>query len=325
MARPEAHLVLVNLGTPATPDAAGVREFLAEFLSDPQVVDLPRFLWFPILHTMVLRSRPERVARQYRSIWTPEGSPLRVATERIVAAVRAQAGDRIQVIAAYRYGAPSLEQVLAGIEQDARHPVVVVPLFPHRTGATTGTAIDRAREAAATTGIGHRLRDRLIPPDDEGYIDALAARWQGAVGADSPEHLVISFHGIPRRYARRERNLYVEDCGRTCAALLERIGWPAARATLAYQSRFGPEPWLAPATADVLASLPARGVGTVAVMTPGFLTEGLETLEEIAIRGRGTFEAAGGKRFTYIPAVEDHPSLVRSLIRIATESPDRGP
>lgn len=318
------HLVLVNLGTPVSPTPDGVREFLEEFLGDPEVVDLPRWLWWPILHGMVLRSRPRRVAVQYRSIWTPDGSPLRVATERLADRVGAALGDRTRVSVAYRYGEPSLDTVMARLAvQGGEAPVVVVPLFPQETGATTGTAFDRARAAAQRAGLLGRYRPRLLPPADPGYIAALAARWQEA-SAHVPvpiEHLVVSFHGIPVRYNRREGERYTQHCRETTEALLAAIGWPAERSTLAFQSKFGPERWLTPATAAVLHDLPGRGIRHAAVIAPGFLTEGLETLEELAIRGAETFTEAGGVSLTYVPAVEDHPALVAALAALAAADP----
>lgn len=314
------HLVVLNLGTPvaATPEA--VREFLAEFLSDPAVVDFPRWLWQPILRGMILKSRPARVAHQYESIWTPEGSPLRVATERIVEGLKGLSGGRFGVSAAYRYGEPSLDSEFERLARVHPGPIVMVPLFPQRTDATTGTAIRRAEEAAQRFGLAERLVSRVIPPDDAGYIAALAARWREALALlpEPPDHLVVSFHGIPVRYERREQNVYTTDCQVTTRAFLQAIDWPAERATLSYQSKFGPERWLTPATADVLADLPDDRVRSVAVIAPGFLTEGLETLEELGIRGRETFVDAGGKTLTLVGAVEDHPAFLPSLAALAT-------
>jgi ferrochelatase len=316
-ARP--HLLLVNLGTPEAPTPEAVRAFLSEFLSDPAVVDLPRWIWRPILKRFVLRSRPHRVAEQYASIWTALGSPLRVATDRMARAARARGGGALTASWAFRYGEPSLEAEMRRIATGHDSPVVVVPLFPQRTDATTGTAFRRAREAAATAGILHRYREALVAPADDGYIAALAARWRETLDASGarPDHLVISFHGIPARYDRRERHQYTRDCEETAAAFLATTGWPASNATLAYQSKFGPEPWLAPATAAVIKDLARRGARRVAVIAPGFLTHGLETLEEIGIRGRTDFLAAGGEELLLVGAVEDHPALIDSFIRLA--------
>jgi ferrochelatase len=315
-ARP--HLLLVNLGTPDAPTPESVREFLSEFLSDPAVVDLPRWIWRPILDKIVLRSRPDRVAEAYGLVWTEAGSPLRVATERMVGAVRARANGAFTVSSAYRYGEPSLHSEMHRIALENEGPVIVVPLFPHRTDATTGTAFWRAREAAESAGIGHRYREALITPADDGYIAALAARWRETLNASDaqPEHLVLSFHGIPARYDRRERRQYTRDCEETAAALLVTIDWPTSNATIAYQSKFGPEPWLTPATAKVIEDLARGGTRRLAVATPGFLTHGLETLEEIGIRGRDSFLAAGGEELILVGTVEDHPSMIDSLVRL---------
>lgn len=309
------HLLLVNLGTPQAPTPESVREFLREFLGDPAVVDLPRWLWLPILYGMVLRSRPRRVAHQYESIWTPAGSPLRVGTEQLVASVRELAAGRLTVSEAYRYGEPSLDTEMRRLARESSGPVIVVPLFPQRTDATTGTAFRKARESAAAAGIVDRVVERLVNPADPGYVEAMAVRWREALAASptAPDHVVVSFHGIPVRYNRREGSIYVQDCESTTAALLEAIGWPRERATLSYQSKFGPEPWLTPATATILEELPRRGVRTVAVITPGFLTDGLETVEEIGIRGTESFEGAGGERLIRVRAVENEASLVASL------------
>jgi ferrochelatase len=311
-------LLLVNLGTPDAPTPESVRAFLSEFLSDPAVVDLPRWIWRPILDKIVLRSRPDRVAEAYGLVWTEAGSPLRVATERMVAAVRARANGAFTVSSAYRYGEPSLHSEMHRLALENEGPVIVVPLFPHRTDATTGTAFWRAREAAESAGIGHRYREALITPADDGYIAALAARWRETLSACDahPEHLVISFHGIPARYDRRERRQYTRDCEETAAALLVTIDWPTSNATIAYQSKFGPEPWLTPATAKVIEDLARGGTRRLAVATPGFLTHGLETLEEIGIRGRDSFLAAGGEELILVGTVEDHPSMIDSLVRM---------
>lgn len=320
---PRPHLLLINLGTPTAPAPDAVREFLLEFLSDPEVVDLPTVFWKPFLHRVVLRRRPARVAALYRSIWADGGSPLRVETERMVAGLRAIADGRYTVSAAYRYGQPSIDEEVARLEVACDGPIVAVPLFPQRTGSTTGTAFARAFAAVRNTPIERRLLSCCIAPDDAGYIAALAARWHAAIATASelPEHLVVSFHGIPVRYNRREQQQYSRDCGATTRAFLRAIGWPAERATLAYQSKFGFEPWLTPATASVLATLPARGVKRVAVITPGFLTEGLETLEEIGIQGRESFLHAGGESFLRIGAVEAHPAMLTALAEMALTPP----
>lgn len=299
-------VLLVNLGTAAAPTPEAVREFLHEFLSDPLVVDYPAWLWRPILRR-ILRSRPAKVAELYRSIWHDEGSPLDRGTRRIAASLAEATGREVAV--AYRYGAPSLRGALERVPRGT----LVVPLFPQRTSSTTGT-IERVVEEVAP----ERSSVLRIPPDDPGYVAAQAELVAEKASDGPPEHLVVSFHGIPVRYDRSERGLYRRDCQATFEALLKRMSWPETRATLSFQSRFGPEPWLRPATAAVLERLGRRGVRSVAVATPGFLTEGLETAEEIGIRGRETFLEAGGTSFTRIPVVEAHPAFVESLVRLVS-------
>jgi ferrochelatase len=310
--------VVVNLGTPERPDADAVRSFLAEFLSDPDVVDYPAWFWQPLLRGIILRRRPARVAELYRAIWQPGGSPLAVGTRRIADALAARLGNAAEVRVAYRYGPPSLAaEIERGLVERERE-IYLVPLYAHRTSSATGTimrlAARIARESAAP-GAPARVRRVLVAPDDAGLIEAQAARCEEAFAASGarPQHLVVSFHGIPVRYDRREKGRYQADCRRTHDALLTQLGWDPACATLAYQSRFGPERWLGPATAATLEGLPRRGERSVAVVTPGFLTEGLETIEEIGGQGAEIFRHAGGEVFVRVPAVSDHPAFVAAL------------
>lgn len=317
---PRPHLLLVNLGTPDAPTPESVRRFLREFLSDPDVIDFPKWFWQPILQGIILRTRPRKVAHAYESIWTPDGSPLRASTERIVAQLRAVAGDRFTVSAAYRYGEPSIASEKARLKDAGVEKFVVVPLFPQRTSSTTGTAFRRAFESAVSMELGVPVIDRVISPTDSGYIEAQAERFFEAIASEPalPEHVVISYHGIPERYDRNERRSYSSDCCHTTTALLEAIKWPVAKSTLTFQSKFGPEKWLTPATDAVLENLPKRGIKSVAVITPGFVTDGLETIEEIGDRGRESFMEAGGETFIRVPAVDTHPAFIRSLAALAT-------
>jgi ferrochelatase len=315
MDRPLA--LVVNLGTPERPDADAVRRFLAEFLSDPDVVDYPAWLWQPLLRGIILRRRPARVAELYRAIWTPEGSPLAVETNRVASALAARLGDAAEVRAVYRYGAPSLAEALeSGLAETGRE-IVVIPLYAHRTSSATGTIMRLASGLAARREAPERVRRALLEPDDPGFVAAQTARCEEAFAAAGvrPGHLVVSFHGIPARYDRRERGRYQADCRRTADALLMGLDWDPARATLAYQSRFGPERWLGPATATTLEDLPRRGERSVAVVTPGFLTEGLETIEEIGEQGGASFRRAGGETFVRVPTVSDHPAMIDALAR----------
>jgi ferrochelatase len=314
-------LVLVNLGTPKAPTPEAVRDFLLEFLSDPGVIDLPRWLWQPILRKMVLRSRPERVAELYRSIWLEEGSPLEVGTRSIAEGVQRLLGppEAVEVEWAYRYGEPSLASIFRERVGAETEDIAILPLYAHHTSSTSGSVFLEAQRIAVEIGVEGKLRRVELPPDAPGFIEALADRCRSAFqGAGfEPEHLLVSYHGIPTRYDRREAGRYSRECRSTTGALLAALDLPPERATHCYQSKFGPEPWLKPATAALLEELPGRGIRKLAVVTPGFFTEGLETIEEIGIRGREGFEAAGGREFLLVPAAGDHPALLRALIEAA--------
>jgi ferrochelatase len=320
---PERLVVLLNLGTPRAPTPAAVREFLSEFLSDSMVVDWPRWLWSPILRRVILPKRAIRGARSYASIWSAAGSPLDAGSRKMVTALGAHLGAGTAVELAYRYGAPRLAEVLDRAAAARIERIVLVPLFPQRTSSTTGGMIAHARECARRSGVADRLALAIPPADAPGYAEALAGRLaEACAGAPhAPEHLVMSFHSIPTRHDRREGGIYRADCAATARALLRAARWPYDRASLAYQSRFGPEPWLRPATSRVLARLPGRGVRRAAVITPGFLTDGVETLEEIGALGRATFVAAGGEEFTRAPAVEDHPAMIGALADLVAAIP----
>jgi ferrochelatase len=309
---PQTIVLVANLGTPRAATPADVEEFLREFLSDPRVVDYPPVLWRPLLERVILKKRPARVAEMYRAIAGQGPLPLAAGTEAIANAVGEALGPAYHVEPVYRYGSPSVaERIHAALESSASK-IVVVPLFPQRTSSSSETIVVQAGAVASARDASERVNVARLEPDDPGYIEALADRVRGA----GPfEHLVISFHGIPRRYDTREGGTYQDDCRRTMRALLDVLGLPERDASLAYQSRFGPEPWLGPPTFATLRDLPRRGVRDVAVVMPGFVTEGLETLEEIGVRGRAEFERAGGQMFQQVPAVGAHPALVRSLAK----------
>jgi len=287
------------------------------------VVDLPRLLWGPLLRRVILPRRAPRSARLYQSIWTADGSPLELGTRRVVTALAARVAGGATVEHAHRYGAPALAAAIAGAARANAGRIVLALLFAHRTASATGGLIAFAKDTARRLGVADRLRVALVAPDDPGYVRALAARLDEARAAAprEPEHLVVSFHGIPKRHDRREGGVYQADCQATTRALLAETRWPPARATLCYQSRFGPEPWLGPGTARVLAGLPGRGVRRITVITPGFLTDGLETLEEIGVAGREIFENAGGEEYTRARAVEDHPGFIDALARAIEATP----
>ncbi len=313
-------VLVVNLGTPDAPTPAAVRRFLAEFLSDPRVVDLPRLLWQPMLRGVILPFRPRRSARAYRKIWTAAGSPLLTGT---VALTRALAG-RLAALGAeapmismgMTYGNPPIDAALETLHSAGLRRLIVLPLFPQYSATTTAAALDRIE--AACRGFPSAPEITVIEDyhADSGYIDALAASVRAA--RIHWEHLLFSFHGIPQRYADAG-DPYGDRCRATARLVAERLALPAGRWSVAFQSRVGAARWLNPYTEERLRELAATGSRRVATVCPGFAVDCLETLEEIAIRGKETFMAAGGVEFEYIPALNDNDAQVECLARLISE------
>lgn len=314
-------LLLVNLGSPASPSAGGVRRFLAEFLRDRRVVELPRWLWWPVLYGIILWRRPRRTARAYREIWTGNGSPLieigRRQARALGDALR-QTGLDVPVAIAMRYGQPAIAETMVALRDSGVSRLVVLPLYPQYSGTTTGSVYD---------AVGLVLRSwRRVPElalvadyhDDPAYIGALAAsvrnHWtrHGRGGI-----LVMSFHGIPVRY-RDAGDPYESQCRRTAELLAAELALAAGEWRLAFQSRFGREPWLQPYTEDTLRTLPgAHGNERVDVICPGFAADCLETLEEINLANRQIFLESGGREFHYIACLNDDPGHIQALCAIA--------
>ncbi len=313
-------VLLVNLGTPASPSRRDVRRYLKEFLWDPRVVELPRALWWVILHAIVLTLRPPRSARAYAKIWAADGSPLLSISLRQRAALQASLEQRlevpVQVALAMRYGAPSIAAGLHDLYQAHARRVLVLPLYPQYSATTTASVFD----AVAAALRGHRwlpeLRFVNHYHDHEGYLAALAesvrSHWQQHGRA---ERLLFSFHGIPKRYFLQGDPYYCE-CHATARRLAERLGLEPTQWTLSFQSRMGREPWLEPYTHRTLAALPAQGVRRVQVLCPGFSADCLETLEEVAMENRDVFLRAGGEAYEYIPCLNDRPSHIEALAQL---------
>ena len=315
-------VLLVQLGTPDAPEPAAVRRYLGEFLSDPRVVEIPALLWKPILHGIILRTRPRRSAAKYAQIWTDLGSPLAVYTERQATLLRGYLGERgldVEVAFAMRYGNPSVAQVLRELRERNATRILVIPLYPQYAGSTTATAFDAIwREFSHWRNVPavRAIRDFH---DFAPYIEALAERVRTAWGNDgTPDRLVMSFHGVPRR-TLLEGDPYHCECLATGRLLAEKLDLPAERFVVTFQSRFGKAQWLEPYTDRVLADLGRQGVGRVDVVCPGFVSDCLETLEEIAIEGRETFLQAGGKEFRYIPCMNDQPAFIAALATLAQQ------
>jgi len=301
-------VLLVNLGTPEAPTAAATRRYLAEFLADPRVVEIPRLVWLPLLHGVILRTRPQRSAAKYAGIWMPEGSPLAVWTERQALALRAtmtELGHEVLVAHAMRYGTPSIPATLDALQREGATRVLVLPLYPQYSAATTGSTIDKVMQWAATTRRVPALRFVDAFHDDAGYIEALAldlqAHWQAHGRA---EHLLLSFHGMPARTLELG-DPYFCHCQKTARLLAERVQVDPQRLHVTFQSRFGKARWLEPYTEPTLVQLAGAGVKSVDVMCPGFVADCLETLEEIGMEARDAFTSAGGQDFRYVPCLND--------------------
>ena len=311
--------LLVNLGTPSAPSAGAVRRYLVEFLSDPRVVDAPRWFWLPLLRGVIAPIRGIRSARAYRKVWMAEGSPLKVLSERLALAVgRELAGSGVETRLAMRYGEPSVDRVLADLGGVSR--LVVLPLYPQYSRTTTASAEDALTRAVRTLARQPELAYVREYHDDPGYLDALAASVRAHRAAHgAPDHLLCSFHGIPERYVQAG-DPYGDQCARTAELLRARLGLGPDAFSISYQSRVGREPWLGPDTESRLRELARTGARRVEVICPGVPVDCLETLEEIAIRGAECFRAAGGERLDYIPALNDapvHAALLATLIRRA--------
>ncbi|TAH41960.1 MAG: ferrochelatase [Dokdonella sp.] len=314
---PSLAVLLVNLGTPDAPDAASVRRYLSDFLSDPRVVEQPRWLWWPILHGFVLRVRPARSAQAYKSIWTADGSPLQVGTRQLATRLDARfqelAPGRVKVVHAMRYGAPSLADTLAELAREGMQRLLVVPLFPQFSATTTASVMDDLGRVLARWRKPPELRFVSDYHADELHIDALAqsvrAHWQSH---GRGERLLLSFHGIPQRYVE-SGDPYLDQCRATAAALQARLGIEGRQIIACFQSRVGREPWLQPYFDETLNALAGQGVRSVDVLSPGFAVDCLETLEEIAMQGRDSFLKAGGEKFHFIACLNDSDDQVLAL------------
>ena len=319
---PRTGVLLCNLGTPEAPTTAATRRYLAQFLSDPRVVEIPRALWKPILHGAILRTRPARSAAKYQAIWTPEGSPLAVWSHKQAVMLRGDLGERghdVSVRLAMRYGQPSIAAQLDELKARGCTRVLVLPLYPQYSGTTTASVTDAVGDWARQQRHVPALRFVNRFHDDPGYIRALARtvhqHWQSH---GRPSRLVMSFHGVPERTVKLG-DPYFGECQRTAHLLAERLALKEGDWTLSFQSRFGKAKWVGPATQTVLEQLGRAGVPRVDVICPGFVADCLETLEEIAIEGQAAFKAAGGQEFHYVPCLNDSPAWMSALAEIVQE------
>jgi ferrochelatase len=308
-------VLLVNSGTPASLATRDVRAFLAGLLGDPRVVELPRILWWPILHGIILRIRPRASARKYAAIWTPEGSPLAIESEALRRGLEsALRAEDIPVALAMLYtGGATVPDAIASLRKAGAEGILTLPMFPQYCGASTGAVFDQVSAALRALRSVPSLRFVSSYHDDGAYIDALAASVQEhrrEYGATS--HLLMSFHGVPERYVSLG-DPYRDQCERTASLVAQRLGLSASEWSVSFQSRFGRARWLQPYTSEVLAAMPARGVKAVSVICPGFAADCLETLEEIGMENRDVFLAAGGEKYHYIAALNARPDHVAAL------------
>ncbi len=318
-------VLLVNLGTPASPKAGDVRGFLREFLSDARVVEIPRVLWWPILYGIVLILRPRKTAARYAAIWTEQGSPLMVHSRQQAQLLRGYLGERgadVDVALAMRYGEPSIASVLRQLRQNNTERVLLLPLYPQYSASTTASVFDAVSDELRIMRNVPELRGVKHFHDHPSYIDALRRsvldHWARFGRLARGDQLVISFHGVPKRTLLLGDPYHCE-CQKTGRLLAESLGLGDGDYVITFQSRFGRAEWLQPYTAPTLRKLAESGAARVDVICPGFAADCLETLEEIAIEGKGEFLAAGGKEFRYIPCLNGSPAFIAALADIAQQ------
>jgi ferrochelatase len=319
-------LLLLNLGTPEAPDTPAVRRYLKQFLMDPRVVDLPAPARWALVHLVILPTRPSKSAEAYRKVWTAEGSPLLVHSLAFRDALRARLGAAWQVSLGMRYGRPSIQSALTELLDSKVDRIVAAPLFPQHSSAATGSALGALYRAAATLPNVPALSVLDAFYDDPGFLDAFAAVGRPQLEALRPDHVLFSFHGLPERHVRRSdetgrhclsgesccasmtesnRHCYRAQSFATARLLAARLGLAAGTWSVAFQSRLGRTPWIRPYTDVVIDELRARGARRVAVFCPAFVADCLETLEEVGLRLREQFRAAGGDELRLVPSLND--------------------
>jgi ferrochelatase len=318
---PRVGVLLLQLGTPDEPTAPAVRRYLGQFLRDRRVVDLSRAIWLPILYLRVLRTRPAQSARLYAKIWTAAGSPLAVITNAQATGLAARLDGvvpgRVRVAVGMRYGNPSIASAIEALAGAGCDRILAFPMYPQYAGATTGSSLEEFSTLIARRRVVPSVR--VVPPyfEDEAYLGALETVARTALGDWRPDHALVSFHGIPQRYATRG-DPYPEHCHVTARALIARMGWAADMTTVSFQSLFGREEWLRPYTNETLTALARRRIGRLAVVCPGFTADCLETLEEMGMTNRELYEHAGGGEYRLVPCLNDHPAWLDAMAAITT-------
>lgn len=311
-------VLLVNLGTPDGADPASVRRFLAEFLWDPRVVEAPRLVWWLALHGVILRIRPSKSAHAYQQIWTPEGSPLLIHSTALAKRVADVLRPRLNAVVALgmTYGSPSIPSALEQLRREGARRLIVLPLYPQYSGSTTASVFDRVTRQLQRWRWVPELRFIGHYHDDAGYIDALAGSVDQHWRTHQRQHLLFSFHGIPRRYLLAG-DPYHCQCLKTARLVAARLSLAQSDWSVSFQSQVGREEWLRPYTDERLLEFARGGPKRVTLVCPGFATDCLETLEEIAIRNRQLFVDAGGEAYDYVPALnadEPHAAVLSDVI-----------
>ena len=319
----QSAILLINLGSPETPTTPAVRRYLREFLADPRIVEMPRALWWLILNGFILPTRAKKSAEKYASIWTPEGSPLKVHTEKQVKLLRGylgQAGHHVVVAHAMRYGEPSIPATLSRLKMAGCARILLLPLYPQYSATTTATACDSAFTWLQKTRNQPELRVVRSFADDPAYIAALAAsvreHWMRHGQPDASTRLLMSFHGMPRAMAEKG-DPYPDECRSTAQLLAKALNLSENDYLLCFQSRFGRGEWLRPYTETSLSALGKEGIRRIDLICPGFPADCLETLEEISLAGKTIFLQAGGQEFHYIPALNDRNDWIHALSKLA--------
>ncbi|WP_286263193.1 ferrochelatase [Thalassotalea atypica] len=315
-------VLLTNLGTPSEPTAGALRTYLREFLSDPRVVEIPRFIWMIILHGIILRIRPAKSAKLYQSIWTDQGSPLLAIseqqTEKVRKKITSKYGDTVIVDLAMRYGEPSIAKALKNFQQQGVNNIIVLPLYPQYAGPTTGSTFDAITDELKTWRWIPSLHFLSSYHDDAMYIKALVnSISEHFAEFGQPKKLVFSYHGMPKLF-HSQGDPYYCFCVKTTRLVIEQLGLADEDYVMTFQSRFGKAEWLKPYTDATLASLPEQGVKDVAIISPAFSADCLETLEELESENREIFIEAGGESYRYIPALnsrDDHIEAISGLVQ----------
>lgn len=312
-------VLITNLGTPDAPTAKALRVYLAEFLADPRVIEIPKFIWWLVLHGIILRTRPKKSAAKYQTIWTPEGSPLLAIAKRQAAAIQQQLGDAALVKLGMRYGNPSITQALQEFQKLGVRKIIVLPLYPQYAAATTGSTFDAVAKELSKWRWVPELSFINSYCDNEHYIAALANSVREHIDIHGkPQKIIFSYHGTPKRSLDLGDPYYCL-CQKTTRLVQEKLSLTKDECLSTYQSRFGYAEWLKPYTDETLKNLAQNNIKNIAILSPAFSADCLETLEELAEENRETFLHAGGETYRYIPALNDREDHIKALAEIIRE------